>query len=273
MVARTATNIADSSKVSVLAPVNAIAITPATPTMVRGDSLQLAAALTDVGQNAITNVTPSWSSSDPTKVVVSNTGMVTAVAIGSATITAQAQGKSASVPVAVVSPVASIGVAPTSLTFASLTATQTLVATAVPKAGVAAARITSLPVTWASLAPSIASVDNSGVVTAVANGSTMVTVTIDGIADSIPVTVKQLPTTLHIAPKSTRVASLGSGQQFAANAADAKGQPVVAASNFTWQSLNATIASVNSTGFATALASGTVGIIVSSGLGLPIRRR
>ena len=58
---------------------------------------------TVVPDNA-TYKTVSWSSSDLSKVTVDNNGKVTAVAVGSATITATADGKSATCTVTVPNP-------------------------------------------------------------------------------------------------------------------------------------------------------------------------
>jgi Bacterial Ig-like domain (group 2) len=69
--------------------VTSIAITPATPSIVQSKTQQMTAnaSYDDGSASDITN-RATWSTSDSTKVTVSNTGLVTGISPGSATITA-----------------------------------------------------------------------------------------------------------------------------------------------------------------------------------------
>jgi hypothetical protein len=85
------------------APVpTSVAVSPAAPTLAAlGATQQLAATVRDQSGAAMSGVTVTWSSSDTTVVRVSLTGLVTAVANGSAQITAAAGAASGSATVTV----------------------------------------------------------------------------------------------------------------------------------------------------------------------------
>ena len=137
-----------------------------------GGTSQLDVTYTPVDTN-IKNV--SWSSSNTSVATVSNSGLVTGIAQGSATITATAEAENGTV-----SNTYAITVTPTAVTSVSLDTnsasvkagkTVTLVATVYPT------NATNKNVSWSSSATSIATVSNAGVVTGVAAGQSTITVT------------------------------------------------------------------------------------------------
>jgi hypothetical protein len=77
-----------------LAPVASVSVTPVATSVLVGGTTQLTATVKDANGNVLTGRTVTWSSSDESKVRVSATGVVTGVALGSATITATSEGKS-----------------------------------------------------------------------------------------------------------------------------------------------------------------------------------
>ncbi|MGH7519180.1 MAG: Ig-like domain-containing protein [Gemmatimonadales bacterium] len=83
-------------------PVASISISPSPQVSVdAGSTVQLAAATQDAFGNAVTGASVAWQTLDATVATVSSTGVVTGVAPISTTITAQSNGKSASVLLAV----------------------------------------------------------------------------------------------------------------------------------------------------------------------------
>ena len=82
-------------------PVTSVAVTPATLTLAIGKSAQLSAALRDARGGALKDRDVTWSSSTPAIATVSASGSVTAVAGGSATITAASEGITGSATVTV----------------------------------------------------------------------------------------------------------------------------------------------------------------------------
>ena len=112
----------------------------------------------------------TWKSSNTTVATVSNNGNVTAIKAGSATITASIGGLSASCVVKVIIPVTSITL---NITSKTLKENETLKLTATVKPTDA----TNPSVTWTTDNPSIATVDNIGTVTALSEGTAIITAT------------------------------------------------------------------------------------------------
>ncbi|WP_276379042.1 Ig-like domain-containing protein [Flavobacterium sp. H4147] len=150
--------------------VTGVSVSPTTATVGLGTTQQLNATIAPA--NA-TNQNVTWSSSNTSVATVNNSGLVTAISAGTATITVTtADGnKTASSAITVAAiPVSSVAVSPTS---ASLYAgnTQQLTATISP------ANATNKNVIWSSSNTSVATVNSSGFVTAVSAGTATITAT------------------------------------------------------------------------------------------------
>ncbi len=139
--------------------------------------------------------------------MVDEHGTITAKKPGTATITASADNAAASCTVTVKKPKVSLNKSSLSL-YRKQTACLTVQSSSksVPK--------------WKSSKKSVATVDSSGTVTAVKNGTTVITVTIDGVSKSCQVTVKKPTVTfeaseLTLAPgkKKTVKVSVSSGNK------------------------------------------------------------
>ena len=134
-----------------------------------------------------TNKTVTWSSSRTSVATVDANGKVTAVAEGTATITAQAGDKTASCTVTVKKKV--VAVESVTLDKSSLELTEgetaTIIATVKPD------NATNKTVTWSSSNASVASVDANGTVTAVAEGSATITAKAGDKTATCTVTVKK----------------------------------------------------------------------------------
>lgn len=115
-----------------------------------------------------TDKTVNWSSSDSEIATVDNTGKVTAIKEGTATITAKAGEKTAECKVTVCIPVTSVELDKAELSLEQ-GKTATLIATVKPD------NATDKTVTWTSSDTAIATVDNSGKVSAVEKGSATIT--------------------------------------------------------------------------------------------------
>ena len=115
-----------------------------------------------------TDKTVTWTSSNPEIAIVDETGKVTTIKAGSATITAKAGEKTASCKVTVCIPVTSVELNKTTLNM-KVGDTETLVATVKPD------NVTDKTVTWTSSDPEIATVDEVGKVTAVKDGDVTIT--------------------------------------------------------------------------------------------------
>ena len=129
-----------------------------------------------VAPSNATDKTVTWTSSDSSIATVSNTGVVRGIAYGTATITAtSSNGLTATCTVHVVpTPVEGVSLNKTSTTLlinGSTYGTEQLSATITPADAV------NKNVTWTSSNPAVATVSSTGLVTAVANGTTTITVT------------------------------------------------------------------------------------------------
>ncbi|UPZ16944.1 Ig-like domain-containing protein [Flavobacterium humidisoli] len=150
--------------------VTGVSVSPTTVTVGLGTTQQLNATIAPA--NA-TNQNVTWTSSNTAVATVNASGLVTAVAAGTATITVKTVdgNKTATSAITVAAiPVSSVAVSPTS---ASLYAgnTQQLSATISP------ANATNKNVTWSSSNNAIATVNSSGLVTAVSAGTATITAT------------------------------------------------------------------------------------------------
>jgi uncharacterized protein YjdB len=163
-----------------------VTVTPATATIAPGQTVQLTATPKDGSGNPLSGRVVTWASSAPAVASVNGSGLVTGVAVGSATITATSEGQSgiAAITVAIV-PVASVTVTPATATIAP---GQTVQLTATPKDG-SGNPLSGRVVTWASSALAVASVNGSGLVTGVAVGSATITATSEGQSGTAAVTV------------------------------------------------------------------------------------
>src|SRR5206468_10532504 len=103
--------------------------------------------------------TVTWSSSNTAVATVSNSGLVSGVTPGTATITATSEGKSGTSSVTVTNvPVATVDVTPPS---ASVQAGQTVQLTATPK-DAGGTPLSGRTVTWSSSNTAVAAVSNGG---------------------------------------------------------------------------------------------------------------
>lgn len=152
--------------------VTGVTLAPATVTLGVGATQQLTPTVAPA--NA-TNKTVSYSSNNTGVATVNGSGLVTGVATGSATITVTTQdgAKTATTAITVSSSsvaVTSVSLSPTTATLA-VGATQQLTATVLPS------NATNKAVSYASNNTGVATVNSSGLVTAVANGTATITVT------------------------------------------------------------------------------------------------
>ena len=152
--------------------VTGVTMSPTSATIVAGATQQLTATVAPA--NA-TNKNVSWTSSNSAIATVNSSGLVTGVAVGSATITVTTQDGNRTATSAITVTAANIAVtgvtvSPTSASIAA-GGTQQLTATVAP------ANATNKNVSWTSSNTAVATVNASGLVTAVAAGSATITVT------------------------------------------------------------------------------------------------
>jgi uncharacterized protein YjdB len=170
-------------------PVASVAVSPATLSVPAGQTGQLAATPKDAGGTALTGRVVTWTSSNTAIAAVNGSGLVTALAAGSATLTATSEGRSGTAAVtvtaAVPAPVATVTVSPAS---ASLVVGATQQFTAVLKDAMGTV-LTGRSVTWATSNAPVVTVSAGGVVSALVAGTATVTATSEGQSGTAGVTV------------------------------------------------------------------------------------
>lgn len=139
-----------------------------------GQTVQLTATVRDIDGNVL-SVGVRWSSSDTLVATVSQTGLATGVAAGTAVITVTAGGESDSVAVTVLAPVETVEVSPA---YAVVTKGRTRQLYATPRDK--DENRLDRPVEWSSDNTAVATVDTSGLVAGVDTGTAVITATCEG---------------------------------------------------------------------------------------------
>jgi hypothetical protein len=139
----------------------------------------------------------------------------------------------------------------------SLTIGQTTQATAVAK-DASGNTLTGRTVAWSSLAPAIATVSSTGLVTAVTAGQATIRATVESktgdAAVGVTATVATVANVIVILNSSSL--SVGQSTQASAIARDASGN-ILTGKSVTWTSMNPSIAAITASGLVTALAAGS----------------
>ena len=152
-----------------------------------GETAQLTAQVLDRLGVPLATATVAWASSDEAVTTVSATGLITAVANGSADVSATLGELSSAAAVTVAQAVAVITIEPASVLFDAVGQTLQLSATTTDVGG---APVDGAPVEWTVEDAAVATVDETGLVTAVAHGSTSVVAVSGEATVSVEVTVR-----------------------------------------------------------------------------------
>jgi trimeric autotransporter adhesin len=204
----TAGNVSTTAAITVIPAVANVTVAPAASSLIVGGTVTLTPTLTDAGGSTITGRAVTWTSSNDAVASVSTAGVVTAKTIGTATITASVEGRSATASVNVKSATVT-SVAVTSGTVRVGSRVQ-LRATGTLNDGTTQT-LTGSAVNWSSSDQSKATVDADGNVTGVAVGTVTITATnpASNMSGSATVTVASatspIITALSVAPASVDV--------------------------------------------------------------------
>ncbi|MGB9801360.1 MAG: Ig-like domain-containing protein, partial [Arcobacter sp.] len=253
--------------VTVAAPVpvvESISVMPSAVNLAAGKTQQLTVTA-HLSNGTVQDVTgqASYSVDNSGIAGVSASGLVAGKAQGTATITVSYQGKTATVPVTVATPVVeSISVVPSTVNLVA-GKTQQLTVTAHLSDG------TTQDVTgsasYQSSDAAKATVDSSGLVTGKAQGSATITVTYQGKVATVPVTVTApVVESVLVAPDPVTLAA-GKVQQLVVTARLSDGSTLDVTNGASYQSGNAAVAAVNGSGLVTGLAPGNTSITVGYG--------
>ena len=238
-----------------------ISVAPATLTLPVNGASSIVGTAFDCSGNSIRNKKISYSSSNTAVATVTTEGNVIAVGLGGASVSAVADGKSASVQVTVTpETAANVTITPSTLTLRR-TNTRQLTATARNNQNTI---ITGRTFRWGSSNSSIVSVDQNGLLTALTPGTVVVSAEADQTSGSATVTVTEIPIgSCSLAPATSRLTVSQSVQpaitlrDTANNVISSLGRQIA------WTSNNEIAATVTGSGLVTARKAGTARITAS----------
>ena len=240
-----------------------VTVSPASATLQSlGSTVQLTATVQDQNGQAMSGITVAWTSSDTEVGTVDESGLMTAVGNGTVTVTATAWSATGTASVAVDQVAAKVVVDPATDTLMTSGDTLRLSADALDSNGNAVA---GAVFAWASTDTLVAVVDDEGLVTGVSAGEVEVTATSEGSTGRARLTVAApVPTTVAISPDTVAFNALGQAAQLAAEVRDQvsrvmEGEPV------SWSSADTLVATVDSTGLATAMRTGATTVAATAG--------
>jgi uncharacterized repeat protein (TIGR02543 family) len=241
------------------------------PIAVTGVTMKTATALVIGGKETLVpivnpsnalNKSVTWESSNPDVATVNSSGMVTAISEGTAIITVTTTDGNKTATCTVTVSATAIAVTSVSLNKTSATLTEGETEQLTPTINPSGA--TNQNVTWSSSKPSVATVSSAGLITAVAEGTAIITVkTVDG-EKTATCTVTVNAATIAVASvrlnKTAATLTIGGSEQLSAtiNPSNATNQ------NVTWSSSKTNVATVSNAGLVTAISAGTATITVTT---------
>lgn len=245
------------------ANLTSISVAPAASSIPVNTSQQFAAtgAYSDGSSRDLTALV-TWGSSATNVATIDVNGLASGVAAGTTTISATLGAVSGSTSLTVNAPtIVSITVSPDGLTLGT-GIKQQYTATATYNDG--SSQDLASGVTWSSSDNTVASIDNNGLATTIAQGTVTITATAGSFSDTATLTV--VPASLvsiSVTPATPSIA-MGTDQQFTATGFFDDGSTQQLTS-VTWSSSNVNVASINSSGLATSTGIGTATITATSG--------
>jgi plastocyanin len=246
-----------------------IALAPANPSAPAGttDQFHATGTYSDRSTRDVTGQV-AWASATLSVATISNAagsqGLATALAVGTSSISATLGGITGTTLLTVTAPLVSIAV-----TFVSpgLPAGETEQVRATGTYGDASTRDLTSQVTWASAAPSVATISNAansrGQATAVATGTSSISATLGSITGSAVLTVSPaVLISISVSPSEPSVVQ-GSTEQLIATGVFSDRSTRDLTSQVTWTAADPAVVSVAASGLATGLIPGTSSITAS----------
>lgn len=244
------------------AVVKAIQVSPETVTLAKGQTQQLTATglYSDGTSHSLTGLA-TWEAENTTTATVTPEGLLTGESVGTTTVTVTMDGVISQLDVTVTDAViTAIRLTPTTVDVAKGQTLQ-LTATATYSDGTSSP-LTDL-VTWVSDDAATATVTPEGLVTGESVGSTTVTVTKNGISNTVNVTVKDaVITEIHVTPETVDVVK-GQTLQLTATATYSDGTTSPITGDATWISNDSEIATVSPEGLLSGDGVGSTTVIVT----------
>lgn len=235
-----------------------VSIAPSVITVPVNGAVTVSGTAFDCSGNSIRDKTINFSSANTSIATVTTAGQVVGVAVGTTTVSAVANGKQGTAQVTVTPEVATTVTVSPATTTLRISNTRQFTATPKNAAGVA---ITGKTIRWSSSNSSIASVDQTGLVTALTPGTVIIAADADGVIGNASLTITNLPIgSCSLSPATQRVTVTAQAQPVitlrdtANNVLPTLGRPL------SWSSDNEVVATVSGTGVITARRAGTARI-------------
>ncbi len=238
-----------------------VTVAPAALTLPVNGAATIVGTAFNCDGNTIRNKRVAFSSSNAAVATVTAEGNVIAIAVGTATVSATADGKSASVQVTVTpEQAATVTITPTVLTLRR-TNTRQLVAVA---RNAQQTIITGRSFRWASSNASVVSVDQTGLVTAVAPGTAVITAESDQTVGQATINVTEIPIgRCTLTPATSRLTVTQTFQPTLTLFDTANTVLPSVGRTIAWTSSDETIATVSGSGFTRAVKAGSVTVTAS----------
>lgn len=247
-----------------------ISITPSpSPSVNVASTLQFTATghYNDFTTSDITDLV-TWSSTDTGKATIDGYGLATGVFHGTTSIGATLGLTSATpVTLTVNAVLTSVIVTPTNPSIPYPNSQQF---TAIAHYNDASTVDVTNTATWQSATPGTATVDSAGFATSVHSGTSLISATVGLISGNTTLTVTHILQSIVISPTNTTLFFIGNTQQYTATGTYNDSDVSNVTGSATWASTNPTVATINSSGLATAATFGatnisaTIGLIVSN---------
>ncbi len=222
--------------------VASVTVTPDSATVVLFDTLLLQAVARDAGGTQLTGRGVTWSSSVPNTVFVLATGRVQALARGSATITANIEGKTATAKIAVLAPVTGVVVTPDNATLAVGDTLRLHVALVSSDGGPP----TDSTVVWTSADTTRATISPTGLVRAKYPGTVVITATAGGKTGHATLGIPVPVASLTVTPRADTLLADSTAQLVAITRDSANN--ALSGRVITWHSSDTTVVVVSPTG-------------------------
>lgn len=240
-----------------LNPVATVTLAPGSNTLGVGTNAPFIATLRDAGGVVLTNRVIAWNSSNVQVATVSSTGVVTGLSAGAATVSAVSEGRVGTASLLVLARLAStVTLTPSTANIIIGSTLQLASQITDPSGNILPDR----PITYASDNSAIASVNGTGLVTALAPGAVRITANSEGKTGLANIVVSPLPVAAVQVTPSTATVLTGTTRQLNFEALSTTGS-VLSGRNITWTSGAPSVASVSASGLVTPLAPGIALIV------------
>ena len=240
-----------------LNPVATVTLAPGSNTLGVGTNAPFIATLRDAGGVVLTNRVIAWNSSNVQVATVSSTGVVTGLSAGAATVSAVSEGRVGTASLLVLARLAStVTLTPSTANIIIGSTLQLASQVTDPSGNILPDR----PITYASDNSAIASVNGTGLVTALAPGAVRITANSEGKTGLANIVVSPLPVAAVQVTPGTATVLTGTTRQLNFEALSTTGS-VLSGRNITWTSGAPSVASVSASGLVTPLAPGIALIV------------